>query len=104
MINNSTICPGFIGNAAPLNNPGKERIKPKKEAAPERIATIDKAETLPITNSLRFIGVSNKLARVPLSFSPEIDSGHIDMTVEYSNDTVTIGIIKPIILASIALL
>lgn len=82
MINSNTIWPGLIGNDAPPNMPGNESIKPRNEAAPDRIATIDKADTLPITNSLRFIGVNNKLARVPLSFSPEIDSGQIEITVE----------------------
>ena len=82
MINKSIIWPGLIGNDAPPNKPGSDMIKPKNEAAPERMATIDKAETLPITNSLLFIGVNNKLARVPLSFSPDIDSGQIEITVE----------------------
>ena len=76
---------------------GKESIKPTKDAVPERATTIDKPKILPITNSLRLIGVNNILARVPLSFSPAIDSGQKERTVEYNNETVTIGKMNDII-------
>ena len=51
MMNNRIISTGPNGSAAPPNNPGNDNIKPRNDAAPERMATIDKAATLPITIS-----------------------------------------------------
>ena len=85
------VCPKPSANVAPPIIDGNENINPKNETRPEAIATKDNAIILPITNSLFLIGVIRTEASVPLSFSPEIDSGQNEMTVEYNNETVTIG-------------
>ena len=58
---------------------------PKKLDIPLSRANSERLSTLPKANSLRFSGVTNKVAMVPLSFSPAIDGGAIDMHPEKAN-------------------
>ena len=91
IINSNIISITENGNVDTPIKLGSEATSPTKLHVPERATTTDKPRILPITNSLRLIGVNTILARVPLSFSPAIDSGQNDRTVEYNNETVTIG-------------
>ena len=76
---------------------GKENNVPKKVTAPLAKAISDKANTLPKTKCLLLIGVNNKEAKVPLSFSPAIVSGHKEATVENKIEIVSIGKTKNMI-------
>ena len=86
--------PKVSDNPDPENKAGNDATKPTNETMAEDIAVTIIERILPPTNSPLFIGVIRTLIRVPLSFSPAIASGHMDRTVEYSNDTVNIGKIK----------
>ena len=56
---------------------GSASIVPTKLDMPLSKASVLKLMILPIASSLLFMGVASKVAMVPLSFSPAIDSGAI---------------------------
>ena len=73
---------------------------------PESRAMMDKAQILPRARSRRLRGVMSKVAMVPRSFSPAMDSGAVDMQPENRKIISSIGIMEdrkvPAVSASVA--
>lgn len=67
---------------------------------------MDKAQILPRARSRRLRGVMSKVAMVPRSFSPAMDSGAVDMQPENRKIISSIGIMEdrkvPAVSASVA--
>ena len=86
---------GILTVSPPIKE-GMEKITPKALTKPEASPVRDRAKILPMASSLLLIGEISIEANVPLSFSPAIDSGQIDIAVEKSKDIVIIGKMKDI--------
>ena len=66
---------------------GRDAINPKKDTTADANEVMDSANTLPVAISLRSTGVTNRLAIVPRSFSPAMDS--LDNAIHPENRNIT---------------
>ena len=98
----------YTEESTPVSSPpiifGSAAKVPIKLEQPARSAIILKENTLPSARELLFMGVTSKVAMVPRSFSPAMDSGATDMQPLYKNIISSRGIIMENICPVVSLL
>ena len=81
---------------------GSDAISPMKEITEENKAVIESDRIFPIAISLLFVGVTRRVAIVPLSFSPAMDSVATLIQPENKNTTSKNGAIIVTIISEIS--
>ena len=98
----------YTDESTPVSSPpiifGSAAKVPIKLEQPARSAIMLKENTLPSARELLFMGVTSKVAMVPRSFSPAMDSGATDMHPLYKNIISSKGIIMENICPVVSLL
>ena len=80
----------IVSDAVPISF-GRDNMVPTKLEIPLKSPIIPRLMIFPMASCPRFIGVTNKVAMVPLSFSPAMDSGAIAIHPEKRNIISSIG-------------